>query len=72
MTTPTIRATATAGTTRPADRPADLADLAGRLAQTPDQWLDRVRLNAERRWYERLRRDDAHEIWLIRPRGASG
>src|SRR5512139_3842381 len=50
----------------PAAWPADrLADLAGELARAPGHWLDRVRLSAENRWYERFRYDDEHEIWLI-------
>ncbi|MFI0444051.1 cysteine dioxygenase [Actinomadura sp. 6N118] len=42
-----------------------LAETAGALAAAPDQWLRRVRLSPEGRWYERLHRDDDHEIWLI-------
>lgn len=50
-----------------ADGPAvaDLTDWARALAASPKEWLSRVRLSAEGRWYERIHRDDSHEIWLI-------
>ena len=35
------------------------------LADRPDEWLHRVRLSADGRWYERLHQDDDHEVWLI-------
>lgn len=35
------------------------------LAENPDAWLPRVRLNPEGRWYERLHHDGEREIWLI-------
>ena len=44
---------------------ADLTDWARSLAARPQEWLSRVRLSAEGRWYERLHADDSHEIWLI-------
>jgi mannose-6-phosphate isomerase-like protein (cupin superfamily) len=51
----------------PADRPAvaELTDWARTLAARPAEWLSRVRLSADGRWYERIHRDDDHEIWLI-------
>jgi predicted metal-dependent enzyme (double-stranded beta helix superfamily) len=42
-----------------------LADVAQRLAANPAQWLTRVRLNPEGRWYERIHLDDSHEVWVI-------
>ncbi|MBO2450878.1 cysteine dioxygenase family protein [Actinomadura barringtoniae] len=42
-----------------------LAETAGALAAAPDEWVARVRLSPEGRWYERLHRDEDHEIWLI-------
>jgi predicted metal-dependent enzyme (double-stranded beta helix superfamily) len=45
-------------------RPA-LAEIARSFADRPEEWLYRVRLSADGRWYERLYRDDEHEIWLI-------
>ncbi|MCO5997200.1 cysteine dioxygenase [Actinoallomurus rhizosphaericola] len=42
-----------------------LADVARRLAAAPDEWIHRVRLSTEERWYERLHQDDDHEIWLL-------
>lgn len=45
--------------------PAGLADMAHALATAPGEWIRRVRLSTEGRWYERLHLDDDHEIWLI-------
>jgi quercetin dioxygenase-like cupin family protein len=42
-----------------------LAEIAKSLADRPEQWLHRVRLSADGRWYERLHHDDDHEVWLI-------
>jgi predicted metal-dependent enzyme (double-stranded beta helix superfamily) len=42
-----------------------LAETAGALAAAPSEWLRRVRLSPQGRWYERLRHDDEHEVWLI-------
>jgi mannose-6-phosphate isomerase-like protein (cupin superfamily) len=60
--------TATIPSTTPTTAPAPartLAEIARSLADRPQEWLHRVRLNADGRWYERLHRDDEHEIWLI-------
>jgi rhodanese-related sulfurtransferase len=53
-------------------------DLSGTVTKTPEElahivsgfassngWLDRVRLHAEHRWYERLYQDSDHDIWVI-------
>lgn len=45
--------------------PPDLAELAKTIADNPEEWLHRVRLSADGRWYERLHRDEDREIWLI-------
>ena len=42
-----------------------LARIATSLADRPEEWLHRVRLSADGRWYERLHHDDDHEVWLI-------
>ena len=42
-----------------------LGDVVRRLAASPAEWLGRVRLNPEGRWYERIRLDDSHEVWVI-------
>src|SRR5579875_2958107 len=42
-----------------------LAEVVRRAAASPAQWLARVRLNAEGRWYERIHLDDSHEVWII-------
>jgi rhodanese-related sulfurtransferase/mannose-6-phosphate isomerase-like protein (cupin superfamily) len=44
--------------------PQDLADIVARFASS-DGWLDRVRLCAEHRWYERLYLAAGHDIWVI-------
>src|SRR5919197_573149 len=42
-----------------------LAELARAIADRPQEWVHRVRLSVDGRWYQRLRADDEHEIWLI-------
>jgi quercetin dioxygenase-like cupin family protein len=42
-----------------------LAGIARSLADRSEEWLHRVRLSADGRWYERLHHDDDHEVWLI-------
>jgi predicted metal-dependent enzyme (double-stranded beta helix superfamily) len=42
-----------------------LADEVRRLTATPAEWVTRVRLDAEGRWYERIHADDGWEAWLI-------
>jgi rhodanese-related sulfurtransferase/mannose-6-phosphate isomerase-like protein (cupin superfamily) len=44
--------------------PEELAHIVSRLASS-DGWLDRVRLHAEHRWYERLYQGPDHDIWVI-------
>lgn len=42
-----------------------LVEIAQAIADRPEDWLYRVRLSADGRWYERLQQDDDHEVWLI-------
>lgn len=42
-----------------------LAGIARSVAERPGEWLHRVRLDPEGRWYERLSADGDHEVWLI-------
>ena len=44
--------------------PEELANIVLQFASS-DGWLDRVRLRAEERWYERLYQDSDHDIWAI-------
>ena len=44
--------------------PQELADIVQVVASSR-QWLDRVRLRADRRWYERLYHGPAFDVWLI-------
>ncbi len=44
--------------------PEELAEIVSRFASS-DGWLDRVRLRAEERWYERLHDGADYDIWLI-------
>ena len=44
--------------------PEELADIVWRFASS-DGWLDRVRLHAEHRWYERVYQAADHDIWVI-------
>ncbi|HYB18693.1 MAG TPA: cysteine dioxygenase family protein [Streptosporangiaceae bacterium] len=42
-----------------------LTDVVQALAASPADWLARVRLNPDGRWYERIHLDDTHEVWVI-------
>lgn len=44
--------------------PEELANIVSLFAWS-DEWLDRVRLRADRRWYERLYHDPDYDIWVI-------
>jgi predicted metal-dependent enzyme (double-stranded beta helix superfamily) len=45
--------------------PQQLAAQVRRLTATPAEWVTRVRLNPEGRWYERLAAGDGYEVWVI-------
>jgi predicted metal-dependent enzyme (double-stranded beta helix superfamily) len=45
--------------------PKQLAAEVRRLTSAPADWVTRVRLDPEGRWYEQIRVDDALELWLI-------
>ncbi|MGH3296454.1 MAG: cysteine dioxygenase [Trebonia sp.] len=45
--------------------PQQLADEVRRLTSAPAEWVARVRLDPEGRWYEQIRVTDACELWLI-------
>jgi mannose-6-phosphate isomerase-like protein (cupin superfamily) len=45
--------------------PAQLAERAQAIAGRPEEWIHRVRLSTDGRWYERMHSDAEHEIWLI-------
>jgi predicted metal-dependent enzyme (double-stranded beta helix superfamily) len=45
--------------------PRQLAAEVRRLTSSPAEWVARVRLDPEGRWYEQIRVDDALELWLI-------
>jgi rhodanese-related sulfurtransferase len=44
--------------------PEELANIVSRFASS-DGWIDKVRLRAEQRWYERLYRGPDYDIWVI-------
>jgi hypothetical protein len=44
--------------------PEELANIISRFASS-DGWMDRVRLRAEGRWYERLYQGPNHDVWVI-------
>jgi rhodanese-related sulfurtransferase/predicted metal-dependent enzyme (double-stranded beta helix superfamily) len=46
-------------------RPTELADIVSRLVNRPQDWMDRVRLIHDRRWYERLELHDDYDVWLL-------
>jgi predicted metal-dependent enzyme (double-stranded beta helix superfamily) len=43
----------------------DLAAQVRRIAGRPAEWVSRVRLDPEGRWYEQIHVDDRYELWLI-------
>jgi predicted metal-dependent enzyme (double-stranded beta helix superfamily) len=45
--------------------PGQLADEVQRLTSRPAEWVARVRLDPEGRWYERIHMTDDFEVWLI-------
>jgi len=45
--------------------PQQLAAQVQRLTATPAEWVTRVRLDPEGRWYERLAAGDGYEVWVI-------
>jgi predicted metal-dependent enzyme (double-stranded beta helix superfamily) len=45
--------------------PAQLAARVRELTVTPADWVARVRLDPEGRWYEQIHVDGSYEIWLI-------
>ncbi|WP_114206860.1 hypothetical protein [Acidisarcina polymorpha] len=44
--------------------PEELANIVSHFASS-DAWIDRARLRADRRWYERLYHGPDHDIWVI-------
>jgi rhodanese-related sulfurtransferase len=44
--------------------PEELANIVSQFASS-EGWMDRVRLRAEHRWYERLYQGPDHDIWVI-------
>ena len=45
--------------------PRQLAGKVRKHAAEPREWMSRVRLSPDERWYERLHADDRYEVWLI-------
>jgi predicted metal-dependent enzyme (double-stranded beta helix superfamily) len=45
--------------------PQELAAEVRRLTATPAEWVARVRLDPEGRWYEQIHMSDVFELWLI-------
>ena len=45
--------------------PRQLAGEVRKRAAEPREWMSRVRLSPDERWYERLHADDQYEVWLI-------
>lgn len=45
--------------------PAELAAKVRELTATPADWVTRVRLDPEGRWYEQIHVDSSFELWLI-------
>lgn len=62
MSTSTIRAATSTSRLLGARQ---LAEVVRQVAAGAGDWLTRVRLNPAGRWYEQLRLDEVHEVWLI-------
>jgi predicted metal-dependent enzyme (double-stranded beta helix superfamily) len=45
--------------------PKQLAAQVHRLIATPAEWVARVRLDTEGRWYEQIHLGESYEVWLI-------
>ena len=45
--------------------PQQLAAEVQRLTSSPAEWVARVRLDPEGRWYEQIHMGDTYELWLI-------
>ncbi len=45
--------------------PRQLAEQVRLVAATPRDWMSRVRLGPDERWYERMPADEQYEVWLI-------
>ena len=45
--------------------PRQLAGEVRKHAAEPREWMSRIRLSPDERWYERLHADDQYEVWLI-------
>ena len=45
--------------------PVELAAEVRRLTSSPAEWVARVRLDPEGRWYEQIHMGDTYELWLI-------
>ena len=45
--------------------PRQLAEEVCLVAATPRDWMSRVRLGPDERWYERMHADEQYEVWLI-------
>ncbi|OLT34669.1 cysteine dioxygenase [Actinomadura sp. CNU-125] len=65
MTPTTATAENTAPDAAPSRLETALSGTVAELAENCDEWLPRVRLDPQGRWYERLHHDGDHEIWLI-------
>ena len=44
--------------------PEELANIVSQFAAS-DGWIDKVRLRAEQRWYERLYHGPDYDVWVI-------
>ena len=51
--------------TPPAPTLAELAELAQRLAVRRQDWIERVRLRSDERWFERIEQSPDHDVWVI-------
>ena len=45
--------------------PEELANIVSQFAAASEGWMDKVRLRAERRWYERLYHGSDYDLWVL-------
>lgn len=45
--------------------PTELERMVRTIAERPAEWVTRVRLDPEGRWYQRIQTSEHHEVWLI-------
>jgi len=61
----TVSAVTTLEVPAPTLDPAELAAIAARLASFAHRWSTLAAPHPDQRWFRRLHRDEAHDVWLL-------